>query len=119
MNVLRNVNRLLEKYGRKARIYGTGLRNNIVCFIQPMRYKSKMYFDSQYTKLGIVDESCFLYIGPAEYDLSEGMHAALVLDTGEEYSCIKTEKVYFGDQPIYTWAVLRQRRDSDEFTEFL
>ncbi len=105
MTVNQRVSRLLKEHGIKA--YLDGADCDVYCIIQPMRYKNKMYVDSQYTKLGIVDESCFLYIGPPECDLIELIGVQLHDEFDRHFSCVKTEKVFLGKTPLYTWGILR------------
>lgn len=97
--------RLMDRYGRYVTLCGTSCSYR--CFLQPMRYKNKMFLDSQYTELGVVDESCFLYIGPAQVPLAESVYPVLYDDRGQHYVCVKTETVYFGKDPLYQWAILR------------
>ena len=109
MSAAARVRRAIRRAGVAAEIVSGGKTVSAKCFIQPMRYKNKMYIDSQYTKLGIVDESCFLYLGPPEYPLSEGTDTAVKVG-GVAYNCVKTETVLAGTQAAYTWAILRLRR---------
>ena len=101
-----SIARLMEREGRAVRLLTAA--QNVRCFLQPMRYKNKMYLDSQYTPIGVVDESCFLYLGPPEYDLPEGAYPVLWDETGEGYTCVKQEIIRFGRQPVYVWAILRK-----------
>lgn len=97
--------RLIDRYGRWVTQCGTSF--SFRCILQPMRYKNKMFLDSQYTKLGVVDESCFLYIGPANVPIAESVYPVLYDETGQHYVCVKTETVYFKNEPLYHWAILR------------
>ncbi len=110
MNRTDQIKQLLEKYGLQGYVINDSEYIAVKCFVQPMRYKNKMYLDSQYTKLGIIDETCFLYIGPPESALCEGTEITLELTDGRLFTCSKTETVYCCNEPAYTWAILRQRR---------
>ena len=108
MAATERINRLLKSRGRKLTHISDGEPTEFYAFLQPMRYKNKMYLDSQYTELGIVDESCFLFIGPADMDFAE--NSDLVIDENDKsYSFVKVEKVYCCGNPAYTWAIMRIR----------
>ena len=107
MRIEKRIRSLFDKHGIKANLIGPSGEHEIRCLIQPMRYKNKMFIDSQYTKVGIIDESCFLYLGPPEYDLAELIGTQLFDEFGRSFSCVKTEKIYLGNIPLYNWAILR------------
>lgn len=110
MKITEQIKQLIDKYGLNGRAYGVDTSVEVKCFVQPMRYKNKIYLDSQYTKLGIIDETCFLYIGPPDAELREGTDKALVLTDGRNFTCSKVETIYYGSKPAYKWAILRLRR---------
>ena len=39
-------------------------------FIQPLRYKNKMYLDGKHSEIGYIDTSYYLYLGPADIDVA-------------------------------------------------
>ena len=101
---------LFERFGRTVTLLTTS--GAVHCFLQPMRYKNKMFLDSQYTRIGVVDESCFLYLGPPEHDLPEGAFPVLWDENGDGYTCVKRELIRLGSQPVYLWAVLRREESA-------
>ena len=107
MNVSKHINRLLSR-ARPLILVHDSNGINIHAVLQPMRYKNKMYLDSQYTKLGIMYESSFLLISPADYEINE--LGDLIIDGDELYSFVKTERIYFLGKPAYNWSILRRRR---------
>ena len=104
-----SIARLMEEQGRTVSLRSVG---SVRCFLQPMRYKNKMYLDSQYARVGVVDESCFLYLGPPEHELTEGADPVLWDEAGEGYTCVKQEVVRFGPSPVYVWAILRKEESA-------
>ncbi len=80
---------------------------DINAYLQPLRYKNKMYLDSQYTKLGIMDESSFLLIASAELNVNE--YDDFLVDGSDHYSFVKAEVVFCLNKPAYTWAILRKK----------
>lgn len=77
--------------------------------IQPIRYKTKLYLEGDYTEIGINKNDVYLYLGPANHDLTRLSEDARVIDTdGFLYKIDRCERVIFGDKCIYIWAVIRK-----------
>ncbi len=107
MKVLSRIKRILRYARPMILVHGGGDGVTIKAILQPMRYKNKMYLDSQNTKLGIIDESSFLFITSAEVQIDE-MQDMLVMDDAQ-YVFVKVEKIYCFNTHAYTWAILRRR----------
>ena len=108
MDSTKKIGKLFSKCGQDVELQWPFESQYYKAFIQLMRYKNKMYLDSQYTKLGIMDESSFLLISPADYEINE--LGDLIIDGDELYSFVKTERIYFLGKPAYNWSILRRRR---------
>lgn len=77
--------------------------------IQPLRYKTKVYLEGDYTEIGVNENNVYLYLGPANHDLTRlSADARLVDGGGALYKIDKSEKVLFGGKCIYIWAVIRK-----------
>ena len=76
-------------------------------FIQPLRYKNKMYLAGVNTRIGYNSEGHYLYIGPPEYDLTVAGADTLLSAGGVDYRIDRTEKVYRGAEVFYIWAIVR------------
>lgn len=78
-------------------------------FIQPLRYKNKMYLDGVYTVIGFDNQGKYLYIGPPKHDLTtfDTMNGFLFCD-GTKYTIDRAEKVYCADEALYIWAIIRE-----------
>ena len=100
--------RLFERYGAPVTLIMEESEWEYKAFIQPMRYKNKMFVDNELTKIGTMDESCFLYIGPPEYKLREGEFGCFITLDDNIFNVVRTETVRLGDSEAYTWAVLRE-----------
>lgn len=74
-------------------------------FIQPLRYKNKMYLEGIYTAAGKSEKGYYLYIGPKEHDLTKSADF-LVKAGSDTFKTERAEKVYFGNEVCYIWAVL-------------
>lgn len=78
-------------------------------FLQPLRYKNKMYLSGSRSDLGFEAKSKFLMIYPAEIDLGEvTCDDVILLYSGYRYLFDKTESVYDGNEILYKWAVIQK-----------
>lgn len=75
-------------------------------FISPLRYKNKMYLYGVNTEIGYNSQGYYLYIGPPEHDLTVN-EDALIIDGDVKYQIDRAEKIKFGEEVLYVWAVVR------------
>lgn len=76
-------------------------------FLQPLRYKNKIYLRGVATELGYDSLKKYLLISPADIDLSVVDGTTVSLFFGEKHLSIDhTEKVYLGKNPYYTWSIV-------------
>ncbi|MCH5189946.1 MAG: hypothetical protein J1F37_05225 [Oscillospiraceae bacterium] len=78
-------------------------------FVQPLRYKTKLYLEGYYTEIGVNTNSVYLYLGPANHDLTRLSSDARIVDSeGNRYMIDKAEEITFKDKRLYIWAVIRK-----------
>lgn len=83
-------------------------------FIQPLRYKNKLYLEGEYTEIGIADQGSYLYMGPKNHDLTKLPYDAYIEDVDNKKYCIsRAEKVYFGKDVLYIWAIIKEVKEAD------
>lgn len=104
MDVAETVAKYCRKYGR--RIERTDGGGAWYALVEPLRYKNKMYMSGEPTPAGRSENSWFRYIGPSD-ELPERSETVFLRCGTKLYSVEKAEPVYFGGQPAYVWAVLR------------
>lgn len=100
-----------QKFGRSVYLSdGTGWRSPVYrAFLQPLRYKNKMYLEGTYTVLGKDPNSLYLYIGSAKHDVTRVPKGTRVTDAdGRQYLIQRAEKVCRGDEAYYFWAILKE-----------
>ncbi len=84
-------------------------------YIQPIRYKTKLYLEGEHTEIGVNKNDVYLYLGPANHDLTRLSENARVVDkSGNLYKIDKSERIFFGDECIYIWAVIRKTTEVKE-----
>ena len=102
---------LFSDYGMTVRLQDINGYNGeyFKCFIQPLRYKNKMYLDGVNTAIGFNSEGHYLYIGPPEHDLTtvQSPDTWLVFSS-DKFKIDRAEKVYAGNEVFYIWAVIRK-----------
>ena len=105
-----NILPILSKYGRKAGLFDRQdvLIGELYAFIQPLRYKNKMYLDGVNTQIGFNNQGHYLYIGPPDHDLTEIDSGVYLACNGTKYKIDRAEVVYKGSEKYYVWAIIRE-----------
>lgn len=96
-----------NSYGRKVNVHDSGYLATCKAFIQPLRYKNKMYLDGIYTEIGFNSQGHYLYIGPPEPDLTQISESGYLSADGTMYRIDRAERVYLGEKIFYIWAIIR------------
>lgn len=106
-----SIEKLLNKYGNTVHLSGTdGWTSPLFnAFIQPLRYKTKLYMTGDVTPIGINRNSVYLYIGPARHDLTKLDKNYRIHDSeNNTYLIDRAEKIPVKNNAVYIWAVIRQ-----------
>lgn len=107
MDAEKNINYMINKYGQPVTIHIDRLKGFTKALIQPLRYKNKMYLELERSEIGIKDNTCFLYIGPASFDITSGN--VIIEGNGTSFSVSRADMIYVGDKRAYVWAILNKR----------
>ncbi len=100
---------LMKEAGQQVEI-ARGEKTDIVyAFLQPLRYKNKMYIELQPSEVGRVDDGCYLYLGPSD---AEFLADDILYANGRRFVVQRVEKVYLFSKPLYCWATVRPCVDS-------
>ena len=104
------LNNMFERYGQEIRLKdNSGWSTPIFGgFIQPLRYKNKMYLNGVNTVIGFNSQGHYLYIGPPDHDLSVLTSDHWIESNGKKFTVDRCEKVYFKNDVIYIWAIIRE-----------
>ncbi len=104
-------NSLFSSYGNNVFLTGAdGWRSShFKAFIQPLRYKNKLYQQGDYTPLGINKNDVYLYLGPVDHDLTKLNNTYRIHDSEKNlYMIDRAEKIRFDDRALYIWAIIRK-----------
>ncbi|HBL40232.1 MAG TPA: hypothetical protein DDY98_01140 [Ruminococcaceae bacterium] len=102
-------NDLFAPFGRPIELCDTNgnVLNAYKAFIQPLRYKNKMYLDGINTEIGFNSQGHYLYLGPPEPDLCALPSGSYLCADSVHYQIDRAEKVYQSDKVFYIWAIIR------------
>ncbi|MCL2106875.1 MAG: hypothetical protein FWH26_07475 [Oscillospiraceae bacterium] len=109
MQEIKEIKQAMERFGRQVRLClpDNWQTEHFGAFIQPLRYKNKMYLGGINTRIGFNREGYYLYLGPPEHDLTQ-LGRELWIQCGDErYTVDRAERVYCGDTPSHIWAIIR------------
>ena len=76
-------------------------------FVQPLRYKNKMYLDGTFTQIGYADQGYYLYIGPPGIGVTEMGPFDRLMFEGNLYLVTRAERFFVQKEELYCWAILR------------
>ncbi len=110
-----NIDKMLNAYGNSVYLSGQdGWKSPFFkAFLQPLRYKNKLYQQGNYTPLGINKNNVYLYIGPSTHDLTKLDKTYRIHDKdNKKYTIDRAEKITVNNSVIYIWAVIRQTTEA-------
>ncbi len=99
--------RLIEKFGIDMSLFVSGgYDSTFKALLQPLRYKNKIYLSGVPTELGYDSLQKYLLITTPDIplELVDG-NSYILYYNDHQYSIDHCEKVYFGDTPLYYWAI--------------
>lgn len=102
-------NILFDKYGVQV-TSSDGEREAVFnAFLQPLRYKNKIYLSGVPTELGYDGLNKYLLLAPPEVDIAfiEGEGFTLYFG-GDSFSADHCEPVYLGKKKLYYWAIVHK-----------
>ncbi len=104
MGIFNSVSDTINRYGCSVKIRTSGAECNTKAFIEPLRYKNKVYVGGEYRLLGFDRTEKYLYIGLPENVLAE--NSSVIEMQNSKYIVKRCEVYYLKDYPIYMWAIL-------------
>lgn len=110
-----NINKMLTTYGSSVYLWGQdGWKTPLFkAFLQPLRYKNKLYQQGSHTPLGVNKNNVYLYIGPSTHDLTKLDNTYRIIDIeNKKYIIDRAEKITVQNSVVYIWAVIRQTTEA-------
>lgn len=106
-----NIDKILKNFGSTIYIKNqSGWQSNVFnAFIQPLRYKNKLYLTGDFTPIGKNPQDVYLYIGPKDHNLIGLNSSYRICDANNNaYIIDRAENVMFKNEIIYVWAIIRK-----------
>lgn len=101
---------LLCRFGQTVTLTpkASGVPQTLHAFLQPI-LKRREALPITPSPLGAVSQKRWLYLGSSSQPLASGDTI-----TGEELELViqETQTVYWRDEPLYRWAILRERKEA-------
>ena len=110
------ISRLINQYGNTVYITGRDgwKSSSFKAFIQPLRYKTKLYMEGEHTPIGINHNDVYLYIGPADHRLDKLDRTCRIHDKdNSRYMIDRAERIIVNDTTVYIWAIIRKTTEGD------
>ncbi|MCM1365267.1 MAG: hypothetical protein NC122_09040 [Faecalibacterium sp.] len=106
-SVEKSVQKIFDKHGIDMSFICGMETTDFKAFLQPLRYKNKIYIDGNITELRYENTRRFLLISPVDVDISgaDG-HESYLSDGIHEYSINHSELVCMGKAPAYRWSII-------------
>lgn len=104
-------NKLFDKYGVKMSYIsgGDGEKIDFYAFLQPLRYKNKIYLSGVPTELGFDGMNKYLLVCDPTVDLGRIDGISCRLTFGENtYGVDHHEVIYQREKPLYLWAIIHR-----------
>lgn len=111
------IDNLIKTYGLSVYITGENNWQTPVfkAFIQPLRYKNKLYMLGNITPIGKNPNNVYLYIGPSSHDLTKLDRTYQIHDYQNNiYVIDRAERIIVKENVVYIWAVIRKTTEAEE-----
>lgn len=99
---------LIHRFGCEIKVENGQRTVKHCAFIQPLRYKNKLYLDGLSLTQGLYDSSYCLMIAPPELKLDDPLEDNIIEceAMGRRFTVKKSDTYFFQNKPLYLWAVL-------------
>lgn len=104
MSVYRVIGSEIRRYGSRVTVTTGGKTAVRRAFIQPLRYRNRVYIGGDCRDIGDVRREKYLFVGTADCELTEGR--TVIESAGGKYIVKRRETYLVGDEPVYVWAIL-------------
>ena len=109
------LSKFFERYGREMKIEGKETEIFFKAFLEPLRYKNKMYLSSVSTELGYDVLTKFLLLCPVGVPLESVDGLDVLLKAGnDDFSIDHCETVFFKNEPQYYWSIVHKNKGGTE-----
>lgn len=104
MNVMPSVIKSIQTYGEDIAVINDDDMVSTRAFVEPLRYRNKIYIGGGYRTLGMKHSEKYLYIGIPDVPLVK--NKTIIERKDKKYLVKRVERYYVGEQIAYTWGIL-------------
>ncbi len=110
MNCEKIIKKYIDEFGSPVQYSQNGqvFTPEYKAFIQPLRYKNKMYLDGKHSEIGYIDTSYYLYLGPADVDVCNNDLFSRLKFEDKLYNFTHAEVIRLSQEKLYIWAIIRR-----------
>lgn len=102
-------NSLFDKHGVTVISFKGEDKKAFSAFLQPLRYKNKIYLSGVPTELGYDGLNKYLLLAPPEVDIKYLKDDGYTISfDGNTFSTDHCEPVYLGKKKLYYWAIVHK-----------
>lgn len=105
MSISDVVSSSIQRYGQDVTIYSGDDAVATRAFIEPLRYRTRLYIGGDYRQLGTANRNKYLYVGNPNYPLEE--YHSIIESGGIKYRPIRCEEYIVDNKCVYIWAILK------------
>ena len=104
LNIMPSVIKSIQTYGEDVTVINDDNKVSTRAFVEPLRYRNKIYIGGEYRTLGMKHSEKYLYVGVPDVTLVE--NKTIIKRKDNEYLVKRVERYYVKEQIAYTWAIL-------------
>ena len=104
MNVMPSVIKSIQTYGEDIAVINDDDMVSTRAFVEPLRYRNKIYIGGGYRTLGMKHSEKYLYVGIPDVPLVK--NKTIIERKDKKYLVKRVERYYVKEQVAYTWAIL-------------
>ena len=104
LNIMPSVIKSIQTYGEDVTVINDDNKVSTRAFVEPLRYRNKIYIGGEYRTLGMKHSEKYLYVGVPDVTLVE--NKTIIKRKDNEYLVKRVERYYVKEQVAYTWAIL-------------
>lgn len=112
MSIIDSVAAMINRHGSSVIIHNGETAVNTRAFVEPLRYRNKIYIGGRHHELGIYNNEKYLFIGKPSDNIAED--ESIIECGGEKYIVKRMELYRVGDRAVYIWAIMTRYREEME-----
>jgi hypothetical protein len=115
MGIFNSVAAMINRNGNSVIIHNGDSQIATRAFVEPLRYKNRIYIGGRKHVLGMYNSEKYLFIGKPADSVFEDKS---IVECGGDKFIVKRKEIYrVSNEPVYTWAIMTryQERTEDEY----